>query len=339
MRTLLATLGALLLIATAGAQENAKADAAKVSDKALKQALKDKKNSTIDAAVKELLVANSQESMKILLTAASTPPRLEKDARPEEEIWWHEAYFTILNAAASFTDATALNELADFIVKSKARGAARDALSCVSNHGQKELIAVCLKVLDGATEDLKIMAVDHLIAIADKTAIDPLVKAIKANEKSIGDLKRKIGRCLTILTGQDYGDSVSNWEGWWNNNKEKDFEAKTAERGPSTGTVTDNFDRSRQTEYEKLKKTGKVLVLCAGEKCKCGKNHDLDHIDQVTTKMGLQTETITKEDFDKRKDLNLNEYVAILANCTHIREHCACPLCKPGAYSADRLFQ
>src|SRR5262249_35488619 len=117
------------------------------------------------------------------------------------------------------------------------------------------------------------------------------------------------------------------------------FEAKSEESRPATGTVTDNFDRSRQTEYEKLKKNGKVLVLGAGEKCKCGKNHDLDHIDKVTEKMGLQTETITKDDLDKRDDVKLNGSGAIIANCTHRREHCACPLWKPGDYGGNRLFQ
>jgi hypothetical protein len=343
MRTLLATLGALLILASAHAAQDpdkdAKKEAVKVSDKALKQALKDKKPSSVDTAVKELLFANSLDSMKILLAAATTSPKPEKEPLPGEDAWWHESYFTILNAAASFTDTTALGELADFIVKTKARAIARDALSCVSNHGQKELIAVCLKVLDLGTEDLKIMAIDHLIAIADKTAIEPLVKAIKANEKSTGDLRRKIGRCLTILTGQNYGDSYSNWEGWWNNNKDKNLEVKEGERGASTGTAADNLDRGRHTEVEQLKKMGKLLVLGAGEKCKCGKNHDLDHIDQVTSKMGFQTDTITKDDLDKKDDVKLGDYIAILANCTHIREHCACPLCKPGNYNGDRLFQ
>ena len=174
----------------------------------------------------------------------------------------------------------------------------------MTNHGQKELVAVCLRILEAATDDLKSLAVDHLIAIADKAAVDPLIKAMKANEKSTGDLKARIGKALTILTGQDYGDSATNWEGWWGANKDKELDVKDASGG-STGTMTD----------------------------------DLDHIDQITSKMGLMTETITKDEFDKRDDLKLNDFVAILANCTHIREHCACPLCKPGTYSGNRLFQ
>ena len=330
MRTLLA---ALVLVSTVGAQ-----DAAKASDKNLKQAIKDKKPKSIDLAVRELLVANSTDAMKVLLAAAAVPPVFPKDLLPGEDAWWQECYFTLLNAAASFTDVPALSELADFLLKNKTKPIARDILSAVANHGQKEMIAVCVRVMEAGTDDLKIMAVDHLIAIADKTAVEPLIRAMKANEKTPGDLKHRIGRALTVLTGQDYGDSVSNWEGWWSANKDKDFSVEGPDGG-STGTVTDGLDRSRHSEFEKLKKTGNVLGLMAGEKCKCGKNHDLDRIDAVTTKMGLTTETITKDDLDKKDDIKLSDYVAVLANCTHIREHCVCPLCKPGNYSGNRLFQ
>ncbi len=300
MRTLLASLAAILLVAPAGAQ-----DAAKVSDKALRQAVKDKKAKSIDTAVKELLIANSPEAMKILLATAGSPPASPKDALPGEDAWWQESYFTILNAAASFTEPAALAELSEFILKNKGKPVARDAMSAITNHGQKEILAVCLRVLEGGTDDVKILAVDHLLAIADKSAVDPLIKAMKANEKSTGDLKARIGKALTILTGQDYGESATNWEGWWGANKDKEIDVKGSSGG-STGTVTDGLDRSRHTEFEMLKKNGKLLVIGAGDKCKCGKNHDLDHIDQITSKMGLTTETTTKLEFESIPDAKLN---------------------------------
>ncbi len=330
MRGFMTTIGALALALAAHAQ---------VSDKAIKQAIKDQDRKGLDAAVRDLVMANSLEAMKHLLAAAQTKPPADPRGPTAEDPWWMEAYMTILNGAASFTDAAALGELGGFIVRNASKPIARDAMAMVSNHGQKEILPVCLKVLEGGNEDLKIMAVDHLIAIGDKSVVGPLIAALKANERNAGDLKTRLGRALTVLTGQDYGDSVSNWQGWWDQNKDKDWEVKAGERGGSTGTVTDGLDRSRQSEWEKLKKTGKVLILQAGDKCKCGKNHDLDHIDKVTSKMGLTTETITKDEFDKKDDLKLTDYVALLANCTHIREHCACPLCKPGDYTGNRLFQ
>ena len=328
MRKLLAALFAFSLASGLSAQ-----DALKNADKEIKAAVKDQNKEKLEATVKLLLVANSAESMKVLLGAVAKGPE-------QDDAWWMDAYFAILNAAASFVEPKALAELADFIVKNKDKSPGRDAMGIACQHGQKQMVALCLKVLEGGSADLKIMASDHLVAIGDKACVEPLIKAMKANEKDTGEVKRRIGKALSVLTGQDYGDSVSNWEGWWAANKDKDFAAAAGDApAASTGTVSDSLDRSRKSEFERLKKTGKLLVLQAGDKCKCGKNHDLDNIDKTTSRIGLTTETITKLDFENRDDLKLSDYVAILANCTHIREHCACPMCKPGAYSADRLFQ
>ena len=39
---------------------------------------------------------------------------------------------------------------------------------------------------------------------------------------------------LDAITGKDYGDSLTNWEGWWGQNKEKsDAELAFPERGPN----------------------------------------------------------------------------------------------------------
>ncbi len=327
MRTIL---GAVLALALASSAQ----DAVKKADQALKAAVKDQDKEKLEGALKILLVANSPESMKVLLGAVAKGPA-------EDDAWWMDAYFAILNAAASFVEPRALAELSAFIVKNKDKAHGRDAMAIACQHGQKQMVALCLKVLEGGTADLKIMASDHLVAIGDKSCVEPLIRAMKANEKDTGEVKRRIGKALSVLTGQDYGDSVSNWEGWWSANKEKDLPPAGASDPPasSTGTVSDSLDRSRRSEFERLKKTGKLLVLQAGDKCKCGKNHDLDHIDKTTSRIGLATETITKVDLENRDDLRLSDYVAVLANCTHIREHCACPMCKPGAYSADRLFQ
>jgi hypothetical protein len=316
---------ALLVLGSLHAQET------KVSDKALKKAVAEQDRKGFDAAVKDLAAANSVDAMKILLAwAGKAPP---------EDAWWIESYAALLTAAASFTDSGALGELAQFIVRNAARPLGRDALAMVCNRGHKEVLGVCVKVLESsAADDLKILAADHLVAVGDRSVVDALIKGLKAAEKGSPDLRHRLARALTVITGQDYGESVSNWEGWWTANREKELEVKEGDAGASTGTVTDGFDRSRRSEFEKLQKTGRVLVLGAGDKCKCGKPHDLDRIDSVTSRMGLQTDFVTKLEFDLPA-VKPEDYVAILANCTHIREHCACPDCKPGNYSADRLYQ
>src|SRR6185436_59729 len=312
----------------------------KSAEKALTAALKEQNRKGVETAVAALLTADSPEAMKVLLAAIAKPAFDAKKAKEENEAAANECVLTMLNGAASFQDPAALGLLADFIVANKAKPVARDAMAAVCNHANKPLLPLCYKVLESAgNDDLKLMAVDQILSLGDRTSVEPLIKSMKANEKSTSGLLLRIGRALTVFTGQDYADSVSNWTGWWEANKDKDWTVKPASTGGSTGTVTDSLDRARMTEVERLLKSAKVLVLGAASGCKCGHDHDLDHIDKVTQQMGLKTEIVNKLEFEKMEESKLFEYVAVLGNCTHIREHCVCPLCKPGPYSKDRLFQ
>jgi hypothetical protein len=311
----------------------------KSTEKALAGALKEQNRKGVETAVAALLTADSPEAMKVLLTALAKPAFDARKAKDGDEAAANECVLTMLNGAASFQHPASLGLLADFILANRSRPISRDAMAAVCNHANKPLLPLCYKILDGGNDDLRLMAVDQILSLGDRSSVEPLIKALKANEKSAGGLLGRIGRALTVLTGQDYADSVSNWTGWWEANKDKDWTVKPAASGGLTGTVTDSLDRARMTEVERLLKSAKVLVLGAATGCKCGHDHDLDHIDKVTQQMGLKTEVVNKTEFEKMEESKLFEYVAILGNCTHIREHCVCPLCKPGAYSKDRLFQ
>jgi hypothetical protein len=330
MRTLI---GLIALLGVLAAQD------LKSVEKALAQALKEGNRKGVESAAAALLTGGSPESMKVLLNVLAKPPARDKKDKDPDESAASECYFTLLNAAASFSDPAALGAFADFIVANRAKPLARDAMAAVCNHANKPLLALCYRVLDGGTDDLKLMALDQILSLGDRSSVEPLIKAMKANEKNTGGLLLRLGRALTVLTGQDYADSVTNWTGWWEANKDKDWQVKAASGGGSTGTVTDTLDRARMTEVERLQKTAKVLVLGAGTGCKCGKDHDLDHIERVTEQMGLKTETVNKTEFDKMDEAKLSEYIAILGNCTHIRDHCICPLCKPGEIGKDRLYK
>ena len=330
MRTLI---GLIALLGVLVAQD------LKSVEKALAQALKEGNRKGVDSAAAALLTAGSPESMKVLLNVLAKPPARDKKDKEPDDSAASECYFTLLNAAASYSDPAALGAFADFIVANKARPLARDAMAAVCNHANKALLPLCYRILEGGSDDLKLMALDQILSLGDRTSVEPLIKAMKANEKNTGGLLLRLGRALTVLTGQDYADSVTNWTGWWEANKDKDWQVKAASAGGSTGTVTDTLDRARMTEVERLQKTAKVLVLGAGTGCKCGKDHDLDHIERVTEQMGLKTETVNKTEFEKMDEAKLNEYIAILGNCTHIREHCMCPLCKPGEVGKDRLYK
>ena len=127
---------------------------------------------------------------------------------------------------------------------------------------------------------------------------------------------------MTALTGKSYGDSLTNWEGWWSANQDKEWEELTARDLGASGNVTDTFDAGRYTDFERLKKTGKILILKAGDKCKCGNNHDLDNIDKITGGLGLTTDSIDKVEFETRKDLKLDDYVEDRSACASHELRC-----------------
>ncbi|MDP6958195.1 MAG: hypothetical protein QF645_05210, partial [Planctomycetota bacterium] len=129
-------------------------------------------------------------------------------------------------------------------------------------------------------------------------------------------------------------DSASQWRGWWDQNSGKDLKGPGASSHDGGSTVS--LDRGRDSEWDELRREARVLVLGAGNGCLCKKGHDLDNIKDTCDKLGLSADFVDKVTFEKETDPS--KYLAILANCTMIREHCACPECKPGAYSKDRLF-
>ncbi|MBI3857577.1 MAG: hypothetical protein HY293_18000, partial [Planctomycetes bacterium] len=236
MRTMIAAAALALCSGALFAQD------LKGAEKALLQALKDQNRKGVETAVAALLTADSADAMKILLGAISKPPARDSKKDAADDPAANECALTLLNAAASFQDPAALGLLAEFIIANKAKPVSRDAMAAVCNHANKPLVALCFKVLEGAAnDDVKLMAVDQILSLGDKTSVEPLVKAMKANEKSTGGLLLRIGRALTVLTGQDYADSVTNWTGWWEANKDKDWKIKEASASGSTGTVTDSL--------------------------------------------------------------------------------------------------
>jgi hypothetical protein len=320
MRVLISCTLLLTLPASSSADE-------KKSEARLRQVLQSGQQKQLAPAIQELAGWDSAEAMKMLLRHAAGQP-------VGDSYFWMEAYALLLRGCAAMTNSSALKEAAEFIVENKSKPVARDLLAMLCNQGRPEIVAPMLIVVEKGADDMRILAAEHLITIGDKTAVEPLIAVLK-DGKATAELKKRAGQALAAITGQNYGDNGGNWEGWWAGNKDKDFKGPTTSSTGGTSTVA--LDRGRGSEWDDLKKHAKVLVLGAGDKCKCGKNHDLDKIQDTCAKLGITAEFVTKVDFEK-DECKPEDYIAILANCTHIREHCACPQCKPGAYSADRLF-
>src|SRR6185295_8737646 len=199
MRTLISFVAVFALAGGLFAQD------LKSVEKALAQALSTSNRKGVETAMAALLTAGSPESMKVILNALTKPPAHDKKDKEPDEAAASECYLTMLNAAASFNDAAALNAFADFIIANKAKLVSRDAMAAVCNHANKPLVPLCFRILESSgNDDVKLMALDQIVSLGDKSSVEPLVKAMKSNEKSQGGLLLRIGRALTALTGQDY---------------------------------------------------------------------------------------------------------------------------------------
>jgi hypothetical protein len=278
-------------------------------------------------AVQELAGWNNADAMKSLLgIAGKRPSRIDP-------AFWMEAYSLLLRGAAGMTDTLALQEASKIILRNKANPMSRDFLAMLSNQGNPAIVPPMIRILEDGPDDMRVVAAEHLATIGDKRAIGALVEALE-DRKASGLLRRRVAAALSGITGKNYGDNATQWRGWWEANSGKDLQGPAASGSKGGGTVT--LDRTRDSEWDELRKEARVLVLGAGDKCLCAKNHDLDNIKNICDRLGLSADFVDKVTFDKKT--NPSKYIAILANCTMIRRHCACPQCKPGAYAKDRLF-
>lgn len=307
---------ALLVAAPAAGQD----DLASI-EKDFKAALALQAEKPLETAVRSLLKLNSAAAVKVML------PHLK--AKVDVNIYW-----TLVRGSASFSSPEALAEVTKYILDNKSSGLARDLAAALHGNFGEGIEEALIALLEKGTSEIAILAVEHMQDVGTKRTVDVVLNEL-AKPPATKDLERRLFSVLRCLLDADYGESLSNWQGWWTANREKDWSLLKAKpkgmRG--TGTVADGL----KTEYERLRE-GKILVLGAGDKCRCKKNHDLDNIDQIIRKMGLQVDKVDKVQFAK-PEVKPDDYIAICVNCTFIESHCVCPTCKPGGASDLRRFQ
>ncbi len=322
MHHLLAAL-LLLLVSTGGSYPGDE----RTSANKLRKVIYTENKTELLSAVQELAGWNNATAMKsLLLIAAKRPPKIDPS-------YWMEAYSLVLRGGAGMTDPAALAEGAKIIIRNKSNPMSRDFLAMLANQGNPAMVAPMIQILKEGPDDMRVVAAEHLATIGDKRAIGPLVETLE-DRKASSLLRRRISKALSGITGVDYGENAAQWKGWWEQNNGNELKGPGASSHDGGSTVS--LDRTRESEWDKLRREARVLVLGAGNGCLCKKNHDLDNIKDTCDKLGLSADFVDKVTFETKTDPS--KYLAILANCTMIREHCACPQCKPGAYSKDRLF-
>jgi hypothetical protein len=310
-------------------------------EKDFKQALAAGAEKEIEKICRVLVTNGTAASAKLICDAI---PGAYAKATMKGEDAEPDIYWIVIRAAAGFQNSNGLNVTAEFLVDNKSKPFARDLCMALHNNFSPPCEEAMCKVLAQGTEELRVSALDHLMDIGKKPAVAAVCELLKKEGAKLApEVSKRCFRLLATLTKQEFGDSLSNWTGWWDANSSKSWEELTKASGGGIGTTT--LGNSRQNEYDKLKEA-KVLIIRAGDKCKCKKSHDLDTgIDAAMRDCAWQTESVTKDVFENDPEgkytlEKLNKtYIGIIAICTHIREHCACPNCKPGGTPSMRLFK
>jgi hypothetical protein len=286
----------------------------------------------LEDAIKKLVALNSPAAAKVILGGLK--------GASDTNIYW-----MLVNGAATFTAPEALGELTKLVLSNRTSPASRDLVAALHGNFSRGCESALAAILREGTPELQALAVEHMMDVGQKVTVEAVLEILKKGGAN-PDLTKRLFRVLNVLCVETYGETLSNWEGWWNANKHKDWEQLKAKAqgsgGGGTGTVVDDLGKHRDSEYEKLKEA-KVLIIGAKEGCKCKDPHDLDRIQEMAERMRLKVEYVNKIDFCKPAwtMAKLEEYVAILCNCMFIEEHCTCKKCqeKAGGEGGNRMRQ
>jgi hypothetical protein len=318
-----AGLGLLAVLVLSGA--SAPQDEFAAAEKEFRAAIGAQIEKPLEDAIRKLVKINTPAAAKTILGAIKLPN--------STAIYW-----MLVNGAATFGSPDALAEVTRIILANRMSPVSRDLVAALHGNYTSGCETALVTILKEGTPELQVLAVEHMMDVGQKATVEGVIEALRKGGHS-ADLTRRLFRVLAVLCVETYGETLSNWEGWWTANKHKDWDLLKAKpqgsKGGGTGTVCDDLGKHRDAEYEKLK-TGKVLVIGAKVGCKCKDPHDLDSVERTIESMRLTVEYVNKIDFSKPTWTlaKLDEYVAILVNCTFIEEHCICKKCEKGAGGA-----
>lgn len=251
-------------------------------------------------------------------------PKLQ---RASDDIYWQ-----LVNSAAGFRDAQALNFLGDWIVKHKKEPWARDLLFALENNRSPHAFKAQAQVLEKGPYDLQLMAADQLARQHTIDAVDTIVAALKREgDKGDPELRRRLMTGLTEITGQNMGDS-QNWIGWWENNRKNGLPEKAASGGGGGGMATSAMDPNRKRDFESMARNPNRIVVIssripADAPKDANKDYNYDHMEGILSQMEIPHTVVLKQEFEKDPQKYLKDAWTVLVNCNNIQQQCICPDC------------
>lgn len=311
--------GALCLAVTVSAW----ADALSKAESVLKSGMKTRNAEKIGAGLQALAAVGGEKAMRSALKSFGKLKRALDG----------QTYWQVVGGLAAFRDDAALTELGDYLVKKKKRPETADILFALQNNASSSVIKVHEQIVDKGSFKQKLMTVDQLALIKSPIAGDLLIKVLETEESA--QLRERTMNALAALTGQSQ-DGAENWIGWWKANRDKD---PLSGPGETEGLGSVTRDGARGGEIGTLEKLGDKVIVIESQCCVKAGDHNFDHIDRILGDININCKVVTKKEFAKFKPADIADVMAILVNCSQLKEHCICPTCKVGGARNFRMGQ
>ncbi|HAK96259.1 MAG TPA: hypothetical protein DCM87_15030 [Planctomycetes bacterium] len=249
-----------------------------------------------------------------------------------------ETYWLLIDGAASFGDESALTAVGRFVVERGKSPAARDVLFALERNRLSTKSAALIPIMDECAGELALGAVRQLGEVRVPEVVDALIARLARTKDSDGELRRYLAGALANITGEHFGTSIVNWEGWWKGHRGRELTGRKA-RERTTGTARDEVDAIRDEQIIGIEKLSPRRIVVIKGKCVDWErfDHNFDHIEHMLEQMDFPHTVITKEDFEA--GFALAESMVVCINCMMWRPHCVCPDCKPGEDAGNRLHR
>ena len=289
----------------------------------LKKAIKDKNRSKIQKMAEQISQNNNEQAFHMLVQAV-------KGLAAEEM----EYYWIILSVMPNFNNSDAVNKIADYMIKNKNTPLAKDLLYAIQGNKRRDVIPLLEQILQKGTDEMKLMAIDHLAEVYFKDAVRVLIDFMcTLNDKKDVDWARKTAESLSSIIGKEMGPYVQTWTSWWEANKDKDeAEVVNPMKGSTseTGTAADHMGYKRNTAFNRLKNLpkDKIIVVSALDSClsPAHADHNFDHVEAILEKFGIPHTVVKKKEFDDEK-YKIDEKWFIGINCNFFKDHCTGDTC------------
>jgi len=165
--------------------------------------------------ISELTLMNHPEAYNVLLVSLEN--------RHDDNFYWE-----LLNGISRFTDKTALDNTASFIIAHKDEATGPDLLWMMHNNRTPTVLPLLKNVLNNGSYEMQLECLRQISLIPCRESLDIIFDFLKTRPLDYKisdnrDILRESIRSLKKITHVDRGNYPEAWMQWWEENKGNDI--------------------------------------------------------------------------------------------------------------------